>query len=75
MFLHFFNLLNKLDYDSTKKPNDYNYIKCGKTLIGKNKKSHNDHKFIATAVEAMIGTIYLINKDDNWLDEISTILK
>lgn len=70
-----YNLLNKLDYDSTKKPNDYNYIKCGKTSTGKNKKSHNDHKFIATAVEAMIGAIYLINEDDNWFDEISTILK
>ena len=23
----------------------------------------------------MIGAIYLINKDDNWFDEISTILK
>ena len=67
--------LNKLDYDSTKKPNDYNYIKCGKTSTGKNKKSHNDHKFIATAVEAMIGAIYLINKNGNWFDEISTILK
>ena len=70
-----YNLLNKLDYDSTKKPNDYNYIKCGKTSTGKNKKSHNDHKFIATAVEAMIGAIYLINKNGNWFDEISTILK
>lgn len=70
-----YNLLNKLDYDSTKKPNDYNYIKCGKTSTGKNKKSHNDHKFIATAVEAMIGAIYWINKDGNWFDEISTILK
>ena len=70
-----YNLLNKLDYDSTKKPNDYNYIKCGKTSTGKNKKSHNDHKFIATAVEAMIGAIYLINKDDDWYKEISIILK
>lgn len=70
-----YNILDKLDYDSTKKPNDYNYIKCGKTSTGKNKKSHNDHKFIATAVEAMIGAIYLINKDGNWFEEISTILK
>lgn len=70
-----YNLLNKLDYDSTKKPNDYNYIKCGKTSTGKNKKSHNDHKFIASAVEAMIGAIYLINKDDDWFKEISIILK
>lgn len=70
-----YNILDKLDYDSTKKPNDYNYIKCGKTSTGKNKKSHNDHKFIATAVEAMIGAIYLINKKGNWFDEISTILK
>ena len=70
-----YNILDKLDYDSTKKPNDYNYIKRGKTSTGKNKKSKNDHKFIATAVEAMIGAIYWINKDGNWFDEISTILK
>ena len=70
-----YNILDKLDYDSTKKPNDYNYIKRGKTSTGKNKKSHNDHKFIATAVEAMIGAIYWINKEGNWFDEISTILK
>ncbi len=69
-----YNLLDTLDYDSAKKPNDYNYIKSGKTSTGKNKKSNNDHKFIATAVEAMIGAIYLINKDGNWFDEISTIL-
>ena len=70
-----YNLLDKLDYDSSKKTNDYNYIKSGKTSTGKNKKSHNDHKFIATAVEAMIGAIYLINKKGNWFDEISSILK
>lgn len=70
-----YNILDKLDYDSTKKPNDYKYIKRGKTSTGKNKKSHNDHKFIATAVEAMIGAIYWINRYGNWFDEISTILK
>lgn len=38
-------------------------------------KDKENRKFIATAVEAMIGAIYLINKDGNWFDEISTILK
>ena len=38
-------------------------------------KDNGNRKFIATAVEAMIGAIYLINKKGNWFDEISTILK
>ena len=40
-------------------------------------KDNENRKFIATAVEAMIGAIYLnlINKDGDWFKEISTILK
>lgn len=38
-------------------------------------KDNENRKFIATAVEAMIGAIYLINKKGNWFDEISKILK
>ena len=38
-----------------------------------NKKDNENRKFITTAVETMIGAIYLINKNGNWFDEISSI--
>lgn len=40
-----------------------------------NKKDNENRKFITTAVETMIGAIYLINKDDDWYKEISIKLK
>lgn len=60
-----YDILKHLKYDKSDSNmhTDYEY------------KDNGNRKFIATAVEAMIGAIYLINKDDNWFDEISTILK
>ena len=58
-----YSLLGFIRYDendeSIKK--DYAYIKPTKTKSGKNKKE-SPHKYIATAVEAMIGAIYLETK-------------
>ena len=44
------------------KPNDYNYEKKSKTKDNGDmvvSKNNNKHKFIATAVEACLGEIYL----------------
>ncbi len=49
--------------------NNYDYIKPQKTSGGNKKES--PHKFIETAVEAMIGAIYLETKD---LNEINKLL-
>ena len=53
-----YNLLNyiKKDRGDEKLPDDYDYCK-------QKKKGKNRHKFIATAVEAMLGAIYLKTKD------------
>ena len=48
------NLIKK-DENDDKMPNDYNY--------GDARKKHNPHKYIATAIEAMIGAIYKEEKD------------
>lgn len=60
-----YDILKYLKYDKSdgKMHADYEY------------KDNGNRKFIATAVEAMIGAIYMINIDDNWFDEISSILK
>lgn len=60
-----YDILKHLKYDKSDSNmhTDYEY------------KDNGNRKFIATAVEAMIGAIYLINEDGNWFDEISTILK
>lgn len=67
-----YDLLKYIDYDKDddKILQDYDYNKPGKTSSGKNKKT-SPHKYIATAVEAMIGAIYLETKD---LDKISELL-
>lgn len=67
-----YDLLKHIYYykDDDKIKQDYDYNKPGKTSSGKNKKS-SPHKYIATAVEAMIGAIYLETKD---LDKISELL-
>jgi dsRNA-specific ribonuclease len=53
-----YNLLNyiKKDRGNEKLPDDYDYCK-------QKKKGKNRHKYIATAVEAMLGAIYLKTKD------------
>ena len=60
-----YDILKHLKYDKSDSNmhTDYEY------------KNNENRKFIATAVEAMIGAIYLINKDGNWFDEIASILK
>lgn len=64
-------MLKYIHYDQIDKniPQDYDYNKPGKTS-GKNKKT-SSYKYIATAVEAMIGAIYLETND---LDKISELL-
>ncbi|MDY4052209.1 MAG: ribonuclease III domain-containing protein [Bacilli bacterium] len=66
-----YDLLKHIHYDQidTNIPQDYDYNKPGKTS-GKNKKT-SSYKYIATAVEAMIGAIYLETND---LDKISELL-
>ncbi len=62
-----YDILKHVKYDKSdsKMHTDYEY------------KDNENRKFIATAVEAMIGAIYLnlINRDGDWFKEISTILK
>lgn len=67
-----YDLLKYIYYDKTdiNIPQNYDYNKPGKTSSGKNKKS-SSYKYIATAVEAMIGAIYLETND---LDKISELL-
>ena len=52
-----YDLLSFIQYDNEdeKMPKDYNYVK--------GKKGRNKHKYIATAVEAVIGVIFLETKD------------
>lgn len=66
-----YDLLKHIYYykDDDKIKQDYDYNKPGKTS-GKNKKT-SSYKYIATAVEAMIGAIYLETND---LDKISELL-
>ena len=68
-----YDLLKYIYYykDDVNIPQDYDYNKPGKTSSGKNKKT-SPHKYIATAVEAMIGAIYLETKD---LVKISELLE
>ena len=67
-----YDLLKDIDYDKDDDniSQDYDYNKPGKTSSGKNKKT-SSYKYIATAVEAMIGAIYLETND---LDKISELL-
>jgi len=60
----------KFDDDNDKIVKDYDFITPEKTSGGNKKDS--PHKFIATAVEAMIGAIYLETKD---LESIKELLK
>ena len=57
----YYDILKYLKYDKSdeKKPKNYNYTK--------------NHKYIATAVEACIGAIYLDNKKSN--SKVKTIVK
>ena len=61
-----YNLIPHIDYDieDGEMPDDYDYD----SKAGTNK---NPHKYIATAVEAMIGAIY---KETNDLDDIRKLL-
>lgn len=65
-----YELLKNIAYDKNDKkiPCDYNYEKPKRTS-GKNKKQSR-HKYIATAVEAMIGAIYLETKDLKRITEL-----
>lgn len=53
----YYNLLDFIKFDD-KKPKDYNYLKSDTKKNGK-----NTHKFIATAVEACLGAIYVEGND------------
>ncbi|MDE6240965.1 MAG: hypothetical protein K2M08_00915 [Anaeroplasmataceae bacterium] len=66
-----YSLLDFIRYDKNDKSikKDYVYVKPTKTESGKNKKE-SPHKYIATAVEAMIGVIYLKTKDLNAITEL-----
>ena len=66
-----YKLLDFIYYDKTNDniPKNYDYIKPKKTS-GKNKK-RSPHKYIADAVEAIIGAIY---KETGNLDEIKELL-
>lgn len=69
-------MLKYINYDDNdnKIKQDYDYKIPSKTSSGKNKKS-SPHKYIATAVEAMIGAIYLETKEETKaLDKISELL-
>lgn len=65
-----YELLKYIAYDENDKkiPHDYNYKKP-KITSGKNKKQ-SGYKYIATAVEAMIGAIYLETKDLKKITEL-----
>lgn len=56
----------KKDQTDKKLPDDYLYKKATRS-----KSKNCPHKYIATAIEAMIGAIYEINKD---LEEIKSII-
>ena len=60
-----YDLIKHIDRDTadSKMPNDYKY----NNHEGKN---HNPHKYIATAVEAMVGAIYKGTKDLNFIIEL-----
>ena len=60
----------RIDPNDKKIPTNYDYKKSKKTSSGKHKK-HNPYKYIATAVEAMIGAIY---KETNDLKPIIELL-
>ena len=60
-----YNLLDFIKSDNTK-PKDYNYLKSDTKKNGK-----NTHKFIATAVEACLGAIYM----DEGMDKVVRIVK
>ena len=69
-------MLKYINYDDIDKNilRDYDYKIPGKTSSGKNKKT-SPHKYIATAVEAMIAAIYLeTKKETKALDKISELL-
>lgn len=49
-----YKMLNFIKYDKTNKPSDYNYNNSDTKSNGR-----NTHKFIATAVEACLGAIFI----------------
>ena len=62
----YYDLLDYIKYDKKTKPSDYEYEK---------KHGKNPHKFIATAVEACLGAIYLENKSIDVVLEIVNVWK
>jgi dsRNA-specific ribonuclease len=69
----YYRLLDYMLYDKEDKPNDYNYEKKSKTKNNGDEvvsKNNNKHKFIATAVEACLGAIYLENNSIDLVLEI-----
>ena len=74
----YYHLLDYMLYDKTDKPNNYNYEKKSKTKNNGDvvvSKNNNKHKFIATAVEACLGAIYLESKSIDVVLEIVNIWK
>lgn len=66
-----YGLLNciRFDKDDNKIPQDYNYKRKDKEKVkdkdkDKNKGNDSPHKYIATAVEALLAAIYLDNNKD-----------
>lgn len=58
-----YNLLDKILKDEKTKPNDYEYVGT--------KSKNNPHKYIATALEAMVGAIY---KETGNMKEIKELI-
>ena len=74
----YYHLLDYMLYDKTDKPNNYNYEKKSKTKNNGDvvvSKNNNKHKFIATAVEACLGAIYLESKSIDVVLEIVNVWK
>ena len=74
----YYNLLDYMSYDKTDKPKNYNYEKKSKTKNNGDvvvSKNNNKHKFIATAVEACLGAIYLESKSIDVVLEIVNVWK
>lgn len=67
-----YDILKHLKYDRNDKAKKHDYIYEDKLKTsGKNRKK-NPSKYIATAVEAIIGAIYMETKDINIIKEILT---
>ena len=71
----YYHLLDYMLYDKMDKPNNYNYEKKSKTKNNGDvvvSKNNNKHKFIATAVEACLGEIYLEKGINTVLEIVET---